>query len=315
MYDIIDLVIDYMSAYKYKREHSNFFILPDSPTKGSREKKTIIELKTSLTDGKVIVDKTSRIGFLKYERYIGCSESCSEKMSYEIAKIIGIPCAQVELAKDSDGRLGSISYLFNYKNGRMISEHIDAKDFINKSEAERKEYYTIPNIKSVLDRYDESLFKGFLNIMVFDALVGETDRHEENWGVSKSQKGYQISPLYDNGCNLLREFKDKGYAEEFYSGKKDFNRYILKSPTYIYKEGTNNRYKHFELIEYLCSIYPNEIKEHIEKVRLLTDSAINKVVDRIPKELLDEKHKEYIKKYLKIRREILLKMIENKGCE
>jgi serine/threonine protein kinase HipA of HipAB toxin-antitoxin module len=43
------------------------------------------------------------------------------------------------------------------------------------------------------------LFSGFIGIMIFDALVGETDRHEENWGILKYQDYYQISPLYDNG--------------------------------------------------------------------------------------------------------------------
>jgi len=42
---------------------------------------------------------------------------------------------------------------------------------------------------------------------------------------------YKISPLYDNGCNLLRNFKDESYAEEYYSGKKDFDAYIRKSKT------------------------------------------------------------------------------------
>src|SRR5699024_6715247 len=42
-----------------------------------------------------------------------------------------------------------------------------------------------------------------------------------------------------------------------------FENYILKSKTYIYKENSSQRYKHFELIEYLIELYPEEMKEEI----------------------------------------------------
>ena len=42
-----------------------------------------------------------------------------------------------------------------------------------------------------------------------------------------------------------------------------FENYILKSKTYIYKENSSQRYKHFELIEYLIELYPKEMKKEI----------------------------------------------------
>ena len=41
----------------------------------------------------------------------------------------------------------------------------------NKEEEERSKFYTISNIKRVLDALDVSLFADFLKIMVFDALL------------------------------------------------------------------------------------------------------------------------------------------------
>lgn len=43
--------------------------------------------------------------------------------------------------------------------------------------------------------------------MIFDALIGEQDRHEENWWITEKQGKSFISPLYDNGDSLLREFR------------------------------------------------------------------------------------------------------------
>ena len=45
---------------------------------------------------------------------------------------------------------------------------------------------------------DDSL-EYWMKLMLFDALIGNTDRHHENWGVINGRK---LSPLYDNGISL-----------------------------------------------------------------------------------------------------------------
>jgi len=224
-------------------------------------------------------------------------------MSYEIANILGYSCARIELAKDSEGILGVLNYLF-VKIGS--TEHIDAVSYLNIHDSERPMYYTISNIKKTLDELDTNLFKDFIKIMVFDALVGEQDRHEENWGIERIEGKYKLSPLYDNGCNLLRNFKDETYAQAYYSGTKDFDAYINKSKTIIYKEDNKKQYRHFELIEYLNENYHDIVQKEIKNLNKLTDDLIEKIVKKIPDDLLTEMHKKYIIVYLKKRRDILL---------
>lgn len=80
--------------------------------------------------------------------------------------------------------------------------------------------------------------------------------------------------------------------------------------TYFYKEDKKTRYKHFELIEYLYSEYPELIKKEIYNLKKLTNKKIEEIVNAIPDDLLTNKHKEYIIEYLKRRKEILLNIIE-----
>ena len=148
--------------------------------------------------------------------------------------------------------------------------------------------------------------KIFIEIMVFDALVGEQDRHEENWGIRKIDGKFELSPLYDNGDSLLANFKDVDFAQKYYSGIRDFDSYIKKSKTLIYKDNTQKRYKHFELIEYLNNKYPDIVQKEIENLKKLTDDKILEIVEMLPNSLLTSKHKEYIIMYLKKRRDILL---------
>ena len=283
-----------MEKYPIKTPNIDFRFLDNNPNaKGSRVKK-------------IVIDKDGKKAFFKYQGkdYI-VSEACSEKMSYEIAKTLRYDCARIELAKDEEGTIGVLNYLFVDIG---TTEHIDAVSYLNIHDDERPKYYTISNIKKVLDELDETLFNDFIKIMIFDALVGEQDRHEENWGIERIGEKNKISPLYDNGCNLLRNFRDETYAEKYYSGIKNFDAYINKSETIIYKEDNKKKYKHFELIRFLNDEYHEIVQNEIKKLEVLTDEIINDIVNKIPDELLTKKHKEYIIYYLKKRRDIILEI-------
>ena len=281
--------------YKILKEGKDFIFIPGN-TKGSREKKI------------VVTKKELKTGFLKYERYKEvCSEACSEKLACEIAKVLRLPTANIEFAKDSSGTLGIISFLF-IRPG--IDIHTDAKDFFNANEFDRKKFCKISTIIKFLNLFGPDEFEKFLDIIVFDALVGETDRHEENWGLSKINGKYMLSPLYDSSCNLLREFRDLSKAQPYYNKEKDLEDFARKSKTCIYKENLEGRYKHFELIEYLYEKYPKIIKEKILNIKRLNRFKLRRIIKRLPNGIITEEHKEYIYKYVNIRKKILLNIIK-----
>ena len=285
-----------MKKYPIKTFKRDFLFIDSFVTiKGSRQKK-------------LVTDRNNEKAIFKYERsdYL-CSEACSEKLSYEIALFLGYECARIELAMDNNQKLGILNYLFLDKD---VAEHMDAVVYLNTKNEAREKYYNISNIKQCLDNLNESLFKDFIKIMIFDALVGEQDRHEENWGVQNIRGNYKLSPLYDNGCNLLREFKNEKLAEQYYNGQKDFEAYIRRSQTIIYKDNSNKKFKHFELVEYLNKLYHDDVQPELVKLRKLTNVNIEKIVNKIPNNLLTQKHKEYIILYLIKRRDILLNMID-----
>lgn len=280
-----------MGKYEIKKANVDFrFIQDESIVRGSRKKMLAINNKLE-------------IAMFKYERDdYDCSEACSEKLAYEIAKVLGYDCAKIELAVDNDNQIGVLNYYFSDSD----ESHTDIVAYLNKNIKERNNYYTISNIKNVLDSINTSLFKWFIKIMLFDALIGEQDRHEENWGITEKKGKSFISPLYDNGDSLLREFKNPVNARKYYDGIKDFNAYINRSQTLIYKEDKKNKYKHFELIKYLYDNFPQDILPEINNLTKLTDEIIEELVDKIPNELLTDEHKKYIITYLKKRRDILL---------
>ena len=139
-----------MKKYEIKKFKKDFIFIQEINNKGSREKRTAI-------------DKKGKKAIFKYEGY-KCSEACSEKLSYEIAKILKYDCAHIELARDEKGTLGILNYLFV---DIRKEEHIDAVAYIKKNNEERKQFHTLKNIKNCLDELDKKLFYEFLKILIF----------------------------------------------------------------------------------------------------------------------------------------------------
>lgn len=284
-----------MKKYKILKCNTDFIFIEHSiiNTIGSREKRIAFDLRTK------------EIAYFKYEKY-KCSESCSEKLSYELAKVLDYKCAHIELAEDEYGKVGILNYIFLKEK----EVHNDASFYIDKNFDCRNEFYTIFNIKKCLDEININLFFDFLKIMVFDALIGETDRHEGNWGITITFDGsYKLSPLYDNGCNLLRYFKDEEYARKYYESKEEFIKYIKRAKSLIYKQNSNHKYKLIELIDFLYQIFPNEIEKEINNLEKLTDVIIEEIVNKIPDGLLTKIHKDYIIIFLKERKKMLKDII------
>lgn len=281
-----------MEKYKIKKVGIDFRFMQDEPiVRGSRKKL-------------LAVNNQNEIAMFKYEREdYDCSEACSEKIAYELAKVLGFECAKIDLAYDNEHKIGVLNYFFS---NRFTAPHTDIVAYLNKDSNERNNYYTVSNIKSVLDDINQDLFNGFIRIMIFDALIGEQDRHEENWGITEKNGEFYISPLYDNGDSLLREFKNPENARKYYKGIKSFDAYIERSKTIIYKENNMEKYRHFELIQYLFDNFPLLVIPEIEKLKILTDDLIEEIVNKIPDELLTSEHKKYIILYLIKRRNILL---------
>lgn len=282
--------------YPIFEENKDFYVQDDIiGFRGTRRKKQVR-------------DTNKNKAFLKYskEDYV-VSELVSEKLCYEIAKILGYNCARIEFAIDKLGNQAILNYYFIDKENK----HTDAVGFLKSNDSQlRCEYYKISNIKNSLDFYNQNLFKEFIKIMIFDALVGEQDRHEENWGITNEKNIITMSPIYDNGCSLLDKFQDELYAEKYYNNDA-FESFINKSKTYIYKEDKNQRYKHFELIKYLLNNYSELVIPEITNLNKLSNSIVKSIVNRVPDSILTGKHKEYIVKYIIRRRDILLNMLES----
>jgi hypothetical protein len=162
----------------------------------------------------------------------GTGENWAEKAACEIARLIGLPCAHYDLAIWRD-KLGTVSKYFLPERSILVhgNELLFLRDTDYPVSREHKRGFQkvrqhtlirvlgaqIERIEVTVDDYPElrsiSAFKAFVGYFVFDALIGNTDRHHENWGViyqapQKESPRLILAPTFDHASSLGRELND-----------------------------------------------------------------------------------------------------------
>ncbi|HET9177409.1 MAG TPA: HipA domain-containing protein, partial [Terriglobia bacterium] len=179
----------------------------------------------------------------------------AEKIAAEVAASLGILHARVELAAFGDSH-GSATESFT-RRGRSLfhGNQILAGRVLgyDPDKAFRQSDHTLTNIFAAIDsafvtqwsaRKAKMLFAGYL---VFDALIGNTDRHHENWGVLIKQVGNQwagiLAPTFDHASSLGRELGDSadGPCRERFLREKRVGAYSEKAHGGIFWDNSDRR--------------------------------------------------------------------------
>lgn len=158
-------------------------------------------------------------------------ENWSEKVSCELATLTGLPCARYEFAELEDRTRGVLSSPFineadmlilgNMLLARMTPGYDGTRTY-------KQIQYTVGNVLTLLRklRLEGISFNGrtikavdvFAGYLVFDAWIGNTDRHHQNWGVIVTIIGdddfiARLAPTFDHASSLGRELSDDSRAK------------------------------------------------------------------------------------------------------
>lgn len=149
-------------------------------------------------------------------------EHWSEKIAAELAAVLEIPHAQVELAV-LDGHPGSLSQRFidlarSNANVELVHGNVLLAGYVmgyDRNKQNKQSDHTLGNILKVVaslftsPREREASMRQLAGYLVLDALILNTDRHHENWGVLRTTRhdqtvSYQIAPSFDHASSLAR---------------------------------------------------------------------------------------------------------------
>ena len=220
-------------------------------------------------------------------------EHWAEKIAAEIAGLLDIECAQVELATFSNEQ-GSVCKAFTGDGRELVHGNQMLARFIRDYDPEatfRHSGHTLANILMVMDRVfteREAVLRAKRRIaeyLVLDGLIGNVDRHHENWGILRRQvndrwKGF-VAPSFDHASSLGRELQDAKRDLFFAEGR--IGNYAEKGRGAIFwSEGSKRGPSPLELVRLAVSSYPDIFHPVEKKLKKLDVNAMKGVVNRLP---------------------------------
>ena len=165
----------------------------------------------------------------------------------------------------------------------------------------------------------------FYKIVIFDILIGNSDRHHSNWAIlSKGTVyttpenvldisfNYDICPLYDNGSSLCA-YEDNNNLEIFFKDKMKFEALVnTKSKSAIGWE--NERpIRHFELLKKIKDNAYDRTIQYIENIKNnINEENIDKILSDFDNNIISIDMKKLLKMYLLERRKRMLEIYDLK---
>lgn len=201
-------------------------------------------------------------------------ESITEQLISDIGKWFGFNLADSKICLIG-GQIRFLSKYFLkehtdelYHGADMYAGYLNDKQFVDDIELQRmtQTFFTISFTRDVLTHFFNNsfndVFKSFMLMLFFDALIGNNDRHMYNWGIIRDvfgQKQAEFSPIYDSARGLLwNETEGKIYDILNTKNRKEefIKKYCNKSRPKIGIENKEN-VNHFELIKSHDTYYKN----------------------------------------------------------
>ena len=188
-----------------------------------------------------------------------CYDNISEVIAYEIAVLLGVPCARAGLLDDERA--------YSVIDERVKDNLVHACDLLKLDEG------SVYDIYDKLERINvnERIKFRFLQMLLFDILIRQVDRNMTNFSFIIIDKCLDMYGLYDNGLSLFSTTKFKSELN-FLMRTRDYSEDVLDFCV------NKSNELHFNLKDLL----PKQVSfEELKSIMYPFESMINNSVDDI----------------------------------
>lgn len=165
----------------------------------------------------------------------------------------------------------------------------------------------------------------FYKIVIFDILIGNSDRHHSNWAilargiVYKTPEdmfdvffNYSMSPLYDNGSSLCA-YEDNNNLEIFFKDKMKFEALVNTESKSAIGWEDESPIRHFELLKKIKDNAYDGTIQYVEKIKTnINEEKIDKILSEFNNNIISIDMKKLLKMYLLERRKRILRIYDLK---
>lgn len=228
----------------------------------------------------------------------------AEKIAAEVAELLGVLHAKVELAAFSSER-GSVTESFVRVGQELVHGNQLLESVVRGYDPARKFHqssHTLANIWQVMDRVfveADAAGRAKLRIaayLVLDALIGNTDRHHENWGILRKRagKGWRgfVAPSFDHASSLGRELLDERRSRLLAENR--VGDYAEKGHGAIYwSEDENHSPSPLQLVRLATPFSPDLFHPVLTKLERLNKSSLSDCVNGVPSDWMTPVAREF----------------------
>ena len=232
-------------------------------------------------------------------------EHWAEKIAEVVADHLQVPHAKVELAV-FEGSRGSVAESFITDDAELVHGNQILADMEPSYDPKLKRFkqreHTLENIwRAVHHTFVESedaenAKLQFAGYVILDALIGNTDRHHENWGVVRwwTQEGWIgfLAHSFDHATSLGRELSD-----EKRDGRLNENRvghYAERGRGGIYwTRDAKHPPSPLGLTRLAAVRYPYLFRPALERLNNLSEHSLSQIVSRVPDDWMSESAKRF----------------------
>jgi hypothetical protein len=231
---------------------------------------------------------TGELGYIYYEQF------WCEIIAYILGRHLGIEVPPSFVACRNLG--DSIEYaclsewFYGYPNslvsnvktgGDLMTLHIPSYD---RKKGEQHNFETI--CKACEDKKVINWQEHLIKTLLLDAIIGNTDRHQENWEIITNTEGTYLSPAFDNGTSLGYDILNEKIDNKLNALEAHINKgtHHLK-----WKLNDKNKCKHFELLKLLAVKYPFSLDIMRNIINIDCNAAFNQIRELCNFDIQNEK--------------------------
>jgi hypothetical protein len=259
------------------------------PERGSRPNQTLISPSESRFQYLVSNHKY----LLKFPNPRAPAQYWNEVVAHRLGAHMGIAVPPTHVAVNTLTRqVGSLSEYFHGHNPSRIEKYYSGGEILrseirnyDRRKDRRHNFTAIANWCSFLERnklmledWREYWAKAFL----LDSLMGNTDRHHDNWGTmwwedGRGKPSIRFSPLFDNGTSLGYELPEVKLTELFKS--IHLAKYVNRGThQMLWREEDSGRINHPQFLKMFYDEFPAQRAGILSRLRI-SDRTIVRVIE------------------------------------
>ena len=226
-------------------------------------------------------DRQNDFYIAKFGNKNGKIEILTELFNNQLGMALGFEMAHSGLAR-LDDNLYFITKNFRAEQERLVHGSLMVEQVFAAPKAteqiphtQEQSFYTIDAMRDVIGTFcgsdSEPVFQRFVDMLIFDALIGCMDRHAQNWGVlqTTTEPGRRrLAPIFDSARAFFWDIPD-GRLSRYETNTGLFLKYIENSNPCIGPEPNHpkiNECNHFDLVENLMKLFPHQTIVGLRKI-------------------------------------------------